>query len=135
MTDEELQFEQMHSAMLGKIINRQVRGRRFDNATLRKVDEVTYNYVAALSKRGINFPQLVAVVIPSKGWIALYRRDLDIGSVRTIARNLAVRFPDLHPQELAASLKGAWPDYAIEYRPPNRKIVGAVEGQFREIVN
>lgn len=59
--------------------------------------------------RGVDFPKMVFFVVPRLRVLELWRNDLDLSSIRTKVMNVALAFPAVTPEELAAGLRAAYP--------------------------
>ena len=64
-------------------------------------------------KRGINFPKLVALVIPRLGWIKLVRHEIPESSIRRAVLALLRECPKVTREEVAQAVKRAWPHYKL----------------------
>lgn len=83
---------------------------------------LTFGYIRALSmllkdwqswcaKRGIYFPDMAIVVLPSANAIELLRRDLDNQSIEVQALNICTKHPRVNMVELAAAIRHEFPRY------------------------
>ncbi len=60
--------------------------------------------------QGVDFPPLVPLINPYAGTIELVREDLDRKDIITTIKNFIIKNPNLSPQDIAQSVKIAWPN-------------------------
>ena len=69
--------------------------------------------------RGIDFPEMVCLVVPEVGAIEIIRRDSTREALQIHVVNLTVKYPAIRPEHIAAALQRAFPDFrpgAIDVR-------------------
>lgn len=66
--------------------------------------------------RGVEFPELTAVVLSRLGAVKLYRADMDLPGIQQVIKNLAVEFGPrgVTAADIAPAIAAAWPDYHIK---------------------
>jgi hypothetical protein len=108
MTDEEQTLEQ---GRLAAKIN-QFLGRPMNGRTLQVVDEILVDHRTRCRLRGLDFPEVVAVIMPTAGNIDVVRRDLDRSGIEILIVNLARKYPSVSRDDLAFGINRAFPGYA-----------------------
>lgn len=80
-------------------------------STFRELDEMVHDFAVAKRQKGVDFPQVTAIVIPSRRHIRLARRDLDHAGIQAHIQSIINLWPDITALEIAPAIKRAWPDY------------------------
>lgn len=71
--------------------------------------EVVKNHRTECRQKGIDFPVMVALVVPRLGVVEFVRADLDIESLRVKIINFVRMHPDASMLEVAQAFSGAYP--------------------------
>ena len=100
-----------HKELLGRLGLVLERGNKtLDKYLVRKMFDVVDQHRKECKGRGIDFPPLVALIVPRLGIIEFKRADLDLPAIRTSIVNF-VRFnPAARMEEVVNAFKGAYPD-------------------------
>lgn len=77
---------------------------------LDRMFEVTKNHRTACRNDGLDFPVLVALVVPRLGIVEFVRADLDIASLRVKVVNFVRLHPKASMQEVVMAFRTAYPD-------------------------
>lgn len=84
-------------------------GRRLDRGLFEAMHDVVTQHRLTCRAKGIDFPKLVAVVVPRAGVIEWSRADLDLASVRIKIVNFVRDHPTVSMFEVTTAFKAAWP--------------------------
>lgn len=120
MDDEE---EKAAAETLGKLLGNFV-GVELDDYAVAKIDEAIAFHRGVYIRRGLKFPNMVAIVLPSIRQIDIVRADLDQGGVQVVVVNLTRKYPDVTAKDIAYGVGRVFPDYmrrALEAGMANKK--------------
>ena len=84
-------------------------GRRLDRGLFEAMHDVVVQHRLTCRAKGIDFPKLVAVVVPRLGIIEWSRADLDLASVKIKIVNFVRDHPTAAMEEVVSAFKAAWP--------------------------
>lgn len=82
--------------------------------TMQAIDTMVHDFAVDQRKRGVDFPQLTAIIVPERGLIRLAARDLDQKGIGAHILSLVRLCPQITKDELARAIRRAWPDYNPE---------------------
>lgn len=112
ITDENDPRFQAVAQVLVSDLQQFIIGQPLDAPTLNALGELVRRAQSiSKSEYGVDFPKLVALVIPRHRRVHLYRADLEAPAIAVRIKLLAREYPDLTPQELADMVRRAWPSY------------------------
>lgn len=115
MTDAERSREQQRlSLKVTRFLGQPMNGR-----TLARIDEILDDHRQRCRMQGLDFPEVVAVVMPTVGNIDVVPRDLDLKGIETLILNLVRKYPSVSRDDLAFGINRAFPGYA--------KLIGTAE--------
>lgn len=115
MTEDEGTIEQKRlTARIVLFLGRDMTGRNIE-----KIEEVIKEHRRGCRMRGLNFPELVAIVMPTSGNLEIIPREQDRAGIETLIVNLARKWPSVTADELGFAINRAFPEYA--------KLIGAAE--------
>jgi len=77
-----------------------------------RIDRLLKEHRATWRLRGVDVPEMVAVVFPHYGFVEVLRKDLEIEGVQSAVVGFVQKFPDMTKEELTAAMFRAFPDYA-----------------------
>lgn len=83
--------------------------RKLDKYLMGEMFQVVKTHREQCKDRHLDFPHLVAIVIPRLGIVEWCRADLDRASIRTKIVNFVRDYPTAQMQEVVAAFKAAWP--------------------------
>lgn len=86
-------------------------GRRFANGELHDLQKIVKDHRVACKLNGVNYPELVPMILHKQGGIDLVRKDLEPAGVRAALYNLIQKYPNAEPDELAHAVRTAFPHY------------------------
>lgn len=108
MSDEETQIEQRRlAAKLETFLRQPMNGR-----TVEKIEEMVKDHRNKARLRGLKFPDLAVIVLPTLGNIEVVPRDLTQQDIETLIVNLARKWPAVSAAELGFAINRAFPGYA-----------------------
>lgn len=93
---------------------------------VREIMQIVKDHRAYCRLDGLDFPKMVAVVIPEAGTVDLYRADLDDEGIRAVILRTAHGTPGVTPQMVAEAIMRAWPRYRPDLDDP--RLRGTVVG-------
>jgi len=96
--------------LMGKLARVFVPGSRLDRSKLDAMMECVRDHRAEWRNRGVDFPVLVAVVIPRLGVVDFKRADADVASIRQSIVNFVRFTPEAEMTEVVAAFRAAYPD-------------------------
>lgn len=107
MTEEETKIAQQ------QLTNRltSMIGVELDDRAADKVDEAIKDHRQRWRLRGINFPPLVAIILPKIGQIDVVFREMDVKGIETVIVNLTRKYPHVTREDIAFGIGRAFPDY------------------------
>jgi len=82
---------------------------RVDKSLMQKMFDVVKTHREQNRANGIDFPALVAVVVPRLGIVEWSRADLDISSIKIKIVNFVRDHPTCAMEEVVQAFKAAWP--------------------------
>ena len=82
---------------------------RVDKSLMQKMFDIVKTHKEQSRTKGIDFPALVAVVVPRLGIVEWSRADLDISSIRIKIVNFVRDHPTVSMVEMVAAFRAAWP--------------------------
>ena len=88
-------------------------GEDLDEESLTLLFDFIEEHRIAARRKGINFPKLVALVIPRLGWIKLVRYEIPESSIRRAVLALLRECPKVTREEVSQAVKRAWPHYKL----------------------
>lgn len=107
MTDDERTLEQNRLALkIERFLGQPMNGRM-----LEKIDGILADHRQRCRMRGLDFPDVVAVVMPTAGNIDVVSRELDQKGIETLIVNLARKYPTVSRDDLAFGINRAFPGY------------------------
>ena len=86
-------------------------GKDLTTTTVHSLTEAVKDYGIKMRQSGIDFPEVVLVILPAWGHIGIHRADSDESRIQTIIKNMIHKFPQATPREIAEAIRRAWPDY------------------------
>ena len=93
-------------------------GRRLDKYLMAKMFDVVTGHREQCRQRNLDFPMLVALVVPRLGIVEWKRADLDAASIRTSIINFVRNYPTVSMDEVVVAFHAAWPRlHADDLRP------------------
>lgn len=83
---------------------------------LHRMQEVVVDHARGCRLRGVKFPKLVPLVVEKiggedVGTVEWVRADLEEEGIQVTIYNLAVKYPNIRPQEIVAALARTFPHY------------------------
>lgn len=89
-------------------------GKFIDDRVVDKIDRVVKDHRATWRLRGVDVPEMVAVVFPHYGFVEVLRRDLEPDGIQSAVVGFVRKFPDMTKEELATAMLRAFPDYVTK---------------------
>lgn len=86
-------------------------GRAMNQFSVNEISEIVKDELTRLRQQGIKCPPLVAIVLPSVGFIDLVRADMKHAGLQVVMSNMVTRFPGIDINEVAQAVANAFPDY------------------------
>lgn len=79
------------------------------------IDDMIVAHRKAWKAKGLEYPEAVALALPTMHFIRIYRRDLEDKHIQTAIANMIVEiFPrNVDAGELTRAVKRAWPHYTL----------------------
>lgn len=85
--------------------------KEWTEATFQELDEMVRSFAVGQRLTGVDFPQLTAIVVPSRRHVRLARRELDHRGIQAHIESIINLYPDITAPELAPAIRRAWPEY------------------------
>jgi len=128
ITDEnDPQMVFAHQELLSRLGTVLGSGRRLDKYLMQKMFDVVKDHKEQCRQRGLDFPALVALVIPRLGVVEWKRADLDIESIRTTIINFVREHQTAGMEEVVQAFRAAWPRlHPDDFRTTSDVIMKAV---------
>lgn len=86
-------------------------GRRMHDREIQQIEEICKDHRQRAQLRGLDFPPLAVVVMPTAGNVEIVPGDLDQKGIETLIVNIARKWPTVSAADLAFGIKRAFPDY------------------------
>lgn len=86
-------------------------GRTLNSSSVNEISGIVKDELTRVRQQGIKCPPLVAIVLPSVGFITLVRADLEHDGLQMIMHNIIVRFPEIDVNEVAQAVVNSFPHY------------------------
>lgn len=97
---------------LAKFLARFCRGRELDRQLVHDVQDIADGYRVAARLDGIDFPEMVVLVMDMQNRVRLVRRDLDRAAIDNLAVELAQSQGAAYdPAEVARAIRRAFPHH------------------------
>lgn len=98
-------------------------GQEFYRLPSSKANAIIHDHYVHWKLKGVDFPKMVALILPSIGKIELFRKDLEINGVANAIVAVIKREPKVDRAELANEVRRCWPDYAKRVDEDKKKLV------------
>lgn len=108
MEDHELESEQK---LLTACIMVTALGQDMNDATVQRIEEIIVDHRTRLRTQGLDFPELVPIVLPRNGTVDVVVRDMDIRGIEVTIVNLTRKYPSVSREDLAFGIGRAFPEY------------------------
>lgn len=108
-------------------------GARLTKSTFEDINTVVKDHRRECKRRGVDFPELTAMVLTGVGAVEMFRRDLDTAGIRQAILSVVQKHPRVTREELVMAVKWAYPHYRpghidlskIEVRMPRERVNGS----------
>ncbi len=115
---------------LQKIISERWGGRPMNRYTIHDIENFIQDYRMRDKARGIDFPKVKVLALPSVSYIQIVRADYDKPDIKNLVLKICATFPSVAMADVVAAIHKAFPDYRPEsmmqdvYNDPrSRKVV------------
>lgn len=95
-------------ARLGRVLG--LNPRPLDRGLLAGLCTVVTDHRQEWRNKGVDFPMLVVVVVPTSGIVKFMRADLDWASVRVAVVNFVREHPEVPMNDVVTAFRWAYPD-------------------------